>query len=145
MDDFKTRLGGNMHWISYRDFRFSTNLYAVFRRYQNDFVRLANFGCDLSGTIGYYRKKWFAATDFGFDKAIVTHFKHSEIYKSQFPGVVNGWYDPATGGNFYYGLQAGCSFGKNDMWIKAGKTISQDFKTKPVVPMYGQLGYNLKF
>lgn len=144
-DDFKTRIGGNILWLKHRDFRFSTNLYAVFRRFGNEYARLVNFGSDFSGVIGYYRKRWYVAGEAGFDKAIVTHFRHSEKYKAQYPGVVNGWYEPATGGMFYYGMQAGFSFGRNDLWLKAGKTLAEDFKTKPVVPMYGQLGYNLKF
>ena len=28
-------------------------------------------------TAGYYQRKWFVAGEAGFDKAIVTHFKHS--------------------------------------------------------------------
>lgn len=145
LDDFKARLGGNIRWVSYRNFQFSTGIYGVFRRYENDFVRLANFGSDMNAVIGYYRKKWFVAGETGFDKAIVTHFKHSDAYKAQFPGVVNGWYEPSTGGNFYYGIQAGFSFRHYDAWMKAGKNMEQDFKTRPLVPLYGQLGVNLKF
>lgn len=145
LDDFKARAGLNIRWISFHHFQFSTGLYGVFRRYQNDFVRLGNFGSDLNGVIGYYRNKWFVAGEVGFDKAIVTHFKHSAAYKAQYPGVVNGWYETSTGGNFYYGLQAGFSLKRYDVWIKAGKTIEQDFKTSPLVPVYGQLGFNLKF
>lgn len=145
LDDFKTRAGGSVNWVNYHGFRFSTSIHGVFRRYQNDFVRLSNFGAEASGTAGYYKRRWFAAAEFGFDKAIVTHFKHSKIYREQFPGAENGWYEPATGGNFFYGLQLGFSFGKSDVYVKAGKTYAEDFKTKPLVPMYGQLGYNLKF
>ena len=63
-------------------------------------MTLANFGSDLSSTIGYYKPKWFVATEVGFDKAIVTHFKHSDLFKEHFPDVKDGWYEPATGGNF---------------------------------------------
>ena len=111
----------------------------------NDFVRLVNFGSDMSGIVGYYRPKWFVAGEFGFDKAIVTHFRHSKAYKDQYPGVVDGWYEPATGGNLYYGLQAGFSFRKQDIFLRAGKILTQDYKTTPMVPIYGQLGYNIKF
>ena len=99
----------------------------------------------MSGIVGYYRPKWFVAGEFGFDKAIVTHFRHSKAYKDQYPGVVDGWYEPATGGNLYYGLQAGFSFRKQDIFLRAGKILTQDYKTTPMVPIYGQLGYNIKF
>jgi hypothetical protein len=98
-----------------------------------------------SGVIGYYRPKWFAAGEAGFDKAIVTDLKHTSAYKEQYPGVVDGWYEPSTGGNFYFGLQAGYSLKKHDIYIKAGKTLTEDFKSKPTIPFYAQLGYNFKF
>jgi len=144
-DDFKTKIGGQIRWIEYYNFQFSTKIYGVFRRYDNDFVRLLNFGSDVSGIVGYYRSKWFVAGEVGFDKAIVTNFRHSKKYNDQFPGAVDGWYEPPTGGNFYYGLQTGFSFGKQDVYIRAGKILTQDFKTTPMVPFYGQLGFNIKF
>jgi hypothetical protein len=144
-DDFKTKIGVQIRWIEFHNFQFSTKIHGVFRRYENDFVRLLNFGSDLSGIVGYYRPKWFIAADVGFDKAIVTQFKHSEIYKEQIPGVVDGWYEPATGGNFYYGLQAGFSFKNQDIYLRGGQIITQDFKTKPLIPFFGHLGYNIKF
>jgi len=144
-DDFKTKIGGQIRWIEFHDFQFSTKIYGVFRRYENDFVRLLNFGSDVSGIVGYYRSKLFIAGEVGFDKAIVTNFRHSKKYNDQFSGVVDGWYEPATGGNFYYGLQAGFSFRKQDIYLRAGKILTQDFKTTPMVPIYGQLGYNIKF
>ena len=144
-DDFKTKIGVQISWIEFNNFQFSTKLHGVFRRYENDLVRLVNFGSDLSGIVGYYRLKWFVAIEFGFDKAIVTNFKHSEIYINQYPGVVDGWYEPATGGNFYYGLQTGFSFKQHDIYLKAGKIITQDFKTAPMVSLYAQVGYNFRF
>lgn len=144
-DDFKTRLGATFQIYEVNNVRFSANVYGVFRRYENDFVRLLNFGSDLSGIIGFYKTKWFAAAELGFDKAIVTNFKHSSFYKNNFPSVKDGWYQPATGGNFYYALQAGYSFHRNDIYLKAGKIITQDFTTSPSIPFYGQLGFNFKF
>lgn len=144
-DDFKTKIGGNIRWFDYHGFQFSTKIHGVFRRYENDFNRLVNFGSDMSGIIGYYRSGLFVAGEVGFDKAVVTHFRHSEEYKNQYPDVVDGWYEPATGGNFYYGLQAGFSFWKQDIWLRAGKILTQDYKTTPMIPFYGQLGLNIKF
>lgn len=144
-DDFKTKIGVQIRWIEYHGFQFSTKIHGVFRRCGNDFDRLVNFGSDVSGIIGYYRPRLFVAGEVGFDKAIVTHFKHSKAYKDQYPDVVDGWYEPATGGNFYYGLQAGFSFGKQDVYLRAGKILTQDYKTTPMVPIYSQLGFNIKF
>jgi hypothetical protein len=146
-DDFKTRIGVDVNLLQINHFRFSAKLQAIFRRTQNDFVRLNNFGSELSGALGYYRSGWFFAAEAGFDKAISTHFKHRSAYRTSYPkvNVQDGWYEPATGGNFYYGVQTGFSFGRNDIYLKAGRMLTQDFKTAPLVPFYGQLGYNRRF
>lgn len=144
-DDFKTKVGGHIDWFQAGNFHFITKIHGVFRRYENDYARLLNFGSDFSGIIGYYRSKWFIAGEVGFDKAIVTHFKHTDLYKSNYPDVKDGWYEPSTGGNFYYGVQAGYSREKFDLYIKAGKLTEQDFNTAPMFPIYAQIGVNLKF
>jgi len=144
-DDFKSKVGVQISLIEFHNFRFNARLQGVFRRYENALVRFTNFGSDISGVIGYYRSRWFVAAEVGFDKAIVTQFKHSELYADRFPGVVNGWYEPATGGNLYYGLQTGFSLKKHDIYLKADYVITQDFKNRPMIPYYAQLGYNFRF
>lgn len=144
-DDFKVKMGGNIRWLKVNDFQFSTSIHGIFRQNNADFVQLANFGSVIIGVVGYYRPKWFVATEFGFDKAIVTHFKHSESYKENFPQVRDGWYQPSTGGNFSFGLQLGYSIRQSDVYLKIGKMVAQDFTTTPLIPVYGQLGYNFKF
>ena len=144
-DDFKTKIGMQISWFEFHHFQFSTKLHGVFRRYETDYARMLNFGSDLSGIVGYYRSKWFAAGEVGFDKAIITHLKHPQAYSDQYSGVSDGWFGPTTGGNFYYGFQAGYSFGKCDLYGRMGKVLTQDFKTAPTIPAYAQLGYNIKF
>jgi hypothetical protein len=143
-DDFKIKIGGQIQFYETGNFKVSAKFYGMFRRYESDFARLLNFGTDLSVVAGYYKSKWFIACEAGFDKAIVTHFKHKDSYKAIYPMVNNGWYEPATGGNFYYGLQTGYSFRETDIYLKAGKIITQDFQTRPLVPFYLQLGFNWK-
>ncbi len=146
IDDFKTKIGGKIRVCQLKNFQFSANIYGVFRRYENPLVRLINFGSDMSGVVGYYSPKWFVAGEVGFDKAIVTHFKHSQIFKDNiYADVKDGWYEPATGGNFYYGIQTGVSFKRHDIYLKIGKVVTQNFKTTPLIPYYAQLGYNFKF
>ncbi len=145
IDDFKVKIGGQIRWIEFHNIQFTTKIYGVFRRYENDFVRLINFGSDMAAIVGYYRPKWFAAAEVGFDKAIVTHFKHSDSYEEINPLVASGWYKPSTGGNFYYGIQAGVSIRKSDINLRIGRVLTQDFKTTPMIPYYVQIGYNRKF
>jgi hypothetical protein len=143
-EDFQTKIGGQIRLVQIGDFHVATRLQGLFRRYENPIVRLLDFGSDVAGTFGYFRPKWFVAGEVGFDKAIVTHFKHSPSYLEDFPTAQEGWYE-ATGGNFYYGLQAGFSFKRNDIYLKGGNLLQQDFKTKPFLPFYVQLGYNRRF
>lgn len=145
LDDFKTRIGGQVRVYKANHFQIAVKVQGVFRRYENDYVRLLNFGSDMSAVMGYYKPAWFAAGEFGFDKAIVTHFKHSDLFRADFPGVKDGWYKPATGGNFYFGLQTGISLKSKDVTLKFGRVLQQDLKTKPAIPFYVQVGINIRF
>jgi len=83
--------------------------------------------------------------EFGFDKAIVTHVKNGESYLEVYSLAQDGWYEPATEGNFYYGFQTGISIKQSAIYVKAGKVVAQDFKTTSLFPFYAQSGYNFKF
>ncbi|TWI78015.1 hypothetical protein IQ13_4259 [Lacibacter cauensis] len=145
-DDFKVRLGAQIKLVAFNHFQFSGRLQGVARRYHNQSITLFNFGSDFAGVLGYYRKQWFCGVEAGFDKAIVTNFKHSEWYRRNiYDNVQDGWYEPATGGNFYYGLQGGYSMKKIDISLKAGRILQQDFISQPLLPFYGQLGVNFRF
>lgn len=146
LDDFKTSIGGQMVLINNNNFKGSLGANGIYRRYENPLVRLQNFGCEIKGIFGYYKPKWFLACEVGFDKAIMTHFKHSQIYKNTiYQDVQDGWYEPATGGNFCYGLQTGYSFKKSDITLNLGILTTQDFKSAPQIPYYLAIGYNYKF
>ena len=144
LDDFKTKIGGQVNVLRSDHFFASVKAYGIFRRFENDLARLLNFGSEFSATAGYYRRKWFIAADAGFDKAIITHVKHSDLMKEYNPDLVSGWYIP-TGGHFLYGLQLGRSFRQNDIYLKVGKTVEQDLKTSPSLPIYFQLGWSIKW
>jgi hypothetical protein len=145
-DDFKLKLGGQIRIIVIDHFHVSAHVQGIARRYQDKSVRLFNFGSDMAAIFGYYAKKWFWAVETGFDKAIVTHFKHSDWFKKNiYSNVQDGWYEPSTGGNFYYGFRGGYSMRKTDLTFKAGKLVQQDFKSIPLLPFYGQLGMNFTF
>lgn len=144
LDDFKTKLGGQSEVYTINNFSIALKAYGIFRQYKNDYVQMASFGSEFSANIGYYKPKWFVAGEFGFDKAIATHIKNSDIMKDMYPDSEDGWYVP-TGGNFFYGLTGGYSFKTVDLYLEIGKAITQDFKTSPTIPYYAEVGVNLKF
>ena len=144
-DEFKTKLGGQMVFLNKKNLKGSVTLNGIFRRYENPLVRLVNFGIEMKGTFGYYKPKWFVSGEIGFDKAIVTHFRHLETFRETiYAEIEDGWYEPATGGNFFYGLQTGYSLKKFDITLNIGSVMTQDFKTTPLIPYYMMVGLNYR-
>lgn len=144
VDDFKTKIGAQAEVFRYNSFSATVKADGIFRRYESEFVTLANFGSEFSTALGYYKAGWYAAAEFGFDKAIVTHVKHSALMEEYNPEIKSGWYIP-TGGNFLYGIQAGFSVKSYDLYLRAGKTIQQDLKTTSVIPFYANVGITKRF
>lgn len=143
-DDFKTRLGAQAEVLKIGNFSTTVKAHSIFRRYQNESVRMINFGSEFLAVAGYYKAKWYVAGEFGFDKAITTQVKHSKWMHENNPNIQDAWYLP-TGGNFIYGIQSGFSFASNDLTLKLGKVVNQDLNSKPMIPFYVQFGFNKRF
>lgn len=145
-DDFRTRMGAQILVLKKSNFMAALSLNGIYRRYESPLVRLQNLGLEMRGTFGYYKPSWFAAGELGFDKAIFTHFRHSDSFKENIlQEARDGWYNPTTGGHFLYGFQGGYSFGQSDITLNIGMVRTQDFKSSPMIPYYLRLGYNFRF
>ncbi len=143
-DDFKVRSGLQMEVVRAGGFSATVKAYGVFRRFENTQAVLQNFGSEFAGIAGYYTRRWFVAGEVTFDKAIITHVKHLKAATDLNPGLVTGWYIP-TGGNLLTGVQTGVTLGRTDVTFKVGQAVSQDFRTKPLIPFYTQLSYGIRF
>ncbi|HMQ49438.1 MAG TPA: hypothetical protein PKA00_18230 [Saprospiraceae bacterium] len=145
LDDYKLKAGAQVVLLNQSHWKGALSLQGIYRRYGNPLVRLQNFGSEMKGTLGYYHDKWFFAGELGFDKAIVAHFEHSDIYKENILQTVqDGWYEPATGGHFLYGVQTGWSFRRSDISLSIGKVVTQDFKSTPLIPYYLSLAFSYR-
>ncbi|MCC6396370.1 MAG: hypothetical protein IT282_05085 [Bacteroidetes bacterium] len=145
VDDFKVRVGAQIEIVQVGGFSTTLKIASNFRRYENALVRIAGFGADCAVLAGYYRSTWYAAGEFGFDKSIVSHLRHSDVMKANFPAIRDGWYIP-TGGNFYYGIQGSKTIGESlDLSLRLGATSAQNRDEDALVPWYGQLGLDIKF
>ena len=145
IDDFKVRLGGQIEIVEIDGFSATIKISSNFRRYQTELVRIAGFGSDFAALAGYYRPTWYAAGEFGFDKSIISHLKHSDIMRADFPAIKDGWYIP-SGGNYYYGIQAGKTIGESfDLSLRLGATRAQFNDENAVIPLYLQLGLGMRF
>jgi hypothetical protein len=145
IDDFKVRLGAQMEVVDFDGFSATIKIASVFRRYKTELVRIVSFGADMGLVAGYFTPSWSVAGEFGFDKSIATHLKNSDVMKSMFPGIRDGWYLP-TGGHYYYGIQAGKTIGESfDLSLRLGATRAQFHDENAVIPYYAQLGLGMRF
>lgn len=145
VDDFKVRVGAQTEIVQIGGFSMTLKIASNFRRYENALVRIASFGSDFAVLAGYYRSTWYAAGEFGFDKSITSHLRHSDVMRANFPAIKDGWYVP-SGGHFYYGIQGAKTIGESlDLSLRLGATKAQDNDEDALVPWYAQLGLGIRF
>ena len=145
VDDFKIRLGAQVSIYKINNFVVSAKVYCVFRRHETEFVRMASFGSETALIIGYYKQKWHIAGEFGLDKSAITHLKHSDAMRENFPSISNGWFSH-TGGHFFYGIQSSKTIEKKfEISIRIGGISPQIKDAPPLLPFYAQLGLLYKF
>ena len=145
LDDFKVRIGGQVEILQIRGFSATLRIMGNFRRYQNQLVRIASFGSDFAILAGYCEPSWSVVGEFGFDKSITSHVKHSDVMRTAFPAIKDGWYIP-TGGHYYYGVQAGKTIGESyDVTLRLGATNAQDNDEDAMIAYYIQVGVGMRF
>ena len=145
VDDFKIRLGGQISIYQKNNFIFSAKVLSVFRNHQTKLVRMSSFGSQTSVLAGLYKPKWHVAGEFGYDKSSITHLKHSDAMKENFPSISDGWFSP-SGGHFYYGVQGSKTIHQSfEISIIVGSTNAQFKDKNPLLPIYCQIGLNYTF
>lgn len=142
--DFRVRLGTQTSLMHWRSIHLTGGALFITRGTENVLYRGINFGADITGTLGVYRHRWFAAGEFGKDKAIVTHLTHSDWYKKYYyADAKDGWYLD-TGGTFHYGLVGGFAFGRWEAIGRFGWRRTEQFNDV-VPPMYASVEVGLGF
>lgn len=142
--DFRTRIGTQTSLLQWRSMHLTGSATFITRGTQNSIYRGINFGADFTGTLGMYRSGWFAASEFGFDKAIITHLTHTDWYRENFyPDAKDGWYLDA-GGTYHYGLAGGFALGRSEIVGRVGLLRTERFKDL-TTPGYVSLGVGFGF
>lgn len=142
--DFRARLQTRTTLLRWGSLRLVGSAAFVTRGTENSIHRAFNFGADFTGTAGVYRRSWFLAGEFGFDKAVITHIAHSDWYRTHFyPDAKDGWYLNA-GGTFHYGVTSGASIGPIELALRAGRLQTEDFN-EMLPPMYVGVGVGFRF
>jgi hypothetical protein len=144
VSDFRGRLAVQTSMVRWRSVHFAGSATFITRGTENSIYNGFNFGADFTGALGVYRGSWFAAGEFGFDKAIVTYIEHSDWYRTYYyAGAKDGWY-LATGGTFHYGFAGGIPLGRAEVIGRFGWTQTEDFNDL-MPPMYASLGVGVAF
>jgi len=142
--DFRARVGVQTSLVQWRSVHVTGSATFITRGTENAIYRGLNFGSDFTGTLGVYRHRWFAAGEFGFDKAIITHVTHSDWYRTYYyPDAKDGWY-LTGGGTFHYGLTGGLALGKAELVGRCGWRTTEDFNDL-MPPMYASVGLGFGF
>ena len=142
--DFRARISVNTSVLHWRSIHLTGRVTALARGTKNDVYNGFNFGADITGGVGVYRPRWFAAGEFGKDKSIVTHVAHTDWYRDHYyPDAKDGWYLD-TGGTFHYGIVTGLTVGRTDLVARAGLRRTEDWnEVSP--PMYASIGVGFAF
>jgi hypothetical protein len=142
--DWRLRLSALVPIAGAGRWKLATSIAPTLRATSNDAGRLTGAGMDVGALAGYYAPRWFAAGELGFDWEIATYVEHSDLYRrTVFAGARDGWYG-APGGNLRLGLQAGLSFSRFDLVLRAGRL--RDIRGQgPALPLYATLAVDTRF
>jgi len=142
--DFRTQIRVVTTLVRWRSLYLNGSLAGITRGTENPIYTGLNFGSDATASLGWYRSRWFASGEFGFDKAIITHLTHSDWYRKYFyPEAKDGWYLDA-GGTYHYGVAAGVTAGRFEFLARAGFQRTEDWEDL-TPPAYGNLGVGYGF
>jgi hypothetical protein len=142
--DFRARLGAQLELAHVGRVRLGGRASFVTRGTENRIFRSVNMGVAVTGSAGLYGRRWFAATEVGFDKALLTHLRHSEEYRVvHFPEAKDGWYLD-NGGTWGLGAMMGRTMGRSEAVVRVGVSRTQRWET-PSIPGYVVLGWGVAF
>ena len=142
--DFRTRIGAQASLVQWRSMHLTGSATFITRGTENSIYRGINFGADITGTLGVYRPRWFAAGEGGFDKAIVTHVRHTDWYRQNYyADAKDGWYIDA-GGTYHVGLAGGYALGRTELVGRFGLLRTERYKELST-PGYATLGVGFGF
>jgi len=142
--DYRVRTGALVPIVGARRWRLAGSVAPTVRGTQNAAGTMTSLGTDLGVQGGFYARHWFVAGETGFDWSMTTHITHSDEYRELvYPGARDGWY-AMSGGIIRYGVQAGASFGRHDLVLRAGQMVEIGGET-PMLPFYGTLALDTRW
>lgn len=144
LNDSRLKLEGHINILSFSKFNCWGGLSLIERNTKNSIHRANSLGVGIVFLTGYYGERWTIASEFGYDRSILTYIKHSSWYKTYFyTDAKDGWYGN-TASHFYYGIRTGFSLAKFEITVRAGAQKTKSI-INPLVPVYGILSINYRF
>jgi len=138
--DYQARVGALVPILAWRGWQLAASLEPTVRGTKNDVGRMTSLGANAGFTGGYYAPHWFAAGELGFDYTLTTRIAHSQLYRDTvYENARNGWY-VNPGGNYRVGGQAGASFGRYELALRAG-ILRDMLGGQPMFPLYATLAF----
>ncbi len=142
--DYRARAGVQTSLLRWRSINLNGSATFNARGTENVIYRAFDYGADGTAALGVYRQHWFAAAEFGKDKAVITHVTHSDWYRTHYyPDAKDGWYLDA-GGTFHYGLRGGVAMGPAELTLRAGWLRTEKWDDL-LPPMYASMGLGVRF
>jgi hypothetical protein len=137
--DFRARLGMHAPLVRWRSVYLTASSTFITRGTKNSVYQAVSFGADLTGTVGVYRRGWYAAGEVGKDKSIMTHVTNSDWYRTYFyPDAKDGWYLD-DGGTIHLGIAGGVDVRGVELQGRAGVLRTERFN-QMIPPLYATLG-----
>ncbi len=137
--DWRARVTARMTAARWGSFRITAEEAVIARGTSNSIYNALNLGASATLTAGVYRRGWFAATEAGFDKAVLTRITNSDWYRSYYySNAKDGWYR-SPGGTFHAGLASGVSLGIVELTARAG-TLRTERLNAMTPPLYLSVG-----
>jgi hypothetical protein len=139
--DYQARVGALVPILRWRGWQLAGSLEPTVRGTTNDLGRMTSLGANAGVMGGYYARHWFAAGELGFDYALTTRIAHSQLYREAvYDNARDGWYiNP--GGNYRLGGQAGASFDRYELAVRAG-ILRNMMGGQPMFPLYATLAFS---
>ena len=143
-NDYRVRIGTQTSLVQWRSMRVTGSATFLTRGTENSIYRGVNFGADFTGTVGMYRNRWFASGEIGFDKAIVTHVRHTDWYRENYyADAKDGWYIDA-GGTWHFGVMGGVTLGLAELVARGGWHRTERYNAL-ATPAYASVGIGFGF
>jgi hypothetical protein len=139
--DYQARVGALVPVVSWRGWQLAGSLQPTVRGTKNDLGRMTSLGANAGVVGGYYSPHWFAAGELGFDYTLTTRIAHSQLYRGTvYENARDGWY-VNPGGNYRLGGQAGASFSRYELALRAG-VLRDMMGGQPMFPLYATLAFS---